>query len=52
MDGRESAGTQLNGSARGRVLVDSEVSPVLVVIGPVFGEQASEMLLVENDDVV
>ena len=52
MDGRERAGTLLNGSARGSVLVDSEMSPVLVVVGPVLGEQASEMFLVENDNVV
>ena len=38
MDDRERAGTLLNGSARGSVLVDSEMSPVLVVVGPVFGK--------------
>ena len=44
--------TLLCGAPHWSILVDSEVSPVLVVVGPVFLEQAPKVLLVKNDDVI
>ena len=52
LDDYRSCRTLLYGARHGSVLVDSEMSPVFVVVGPVLAEQTPKVLVVENDDVV
>ncbi len=52
VDGRHCGRTLLYRAAQRSVLVDSQMRPIFVVIGPVLVEQAPKVLLVENDDVV
>jgi len=52
LDDYRSCRTLLYGARHGSVLVDSEMSPVFIVVGPVLAEQTPKVLLVGNDDVV
>ena len=50
--GRRTYGTLLNRTAEQRVLAEAEMGPVLIVVVDERVEQATEMVLVEHDDVV
>ena len=49
VDSRRGGRTLFQWAAKRSVLVDPEMSPVLVVVGPVLVEQALKVLLVEDD---
>ena len=51
-DDYRSCRTLLYGGRHGSVLVDSEMSPVFMVVGPVLAEQTPKLLVVASDDVV
>ncbi len=52
VDGRCSSRTSLCQTKQRSVLADPEMRVVLLIVGPVLGEETLQMLFVENDDVV